>query len=78
MNISQITSKNNKKSTSFQTLVILLRSPKVLTSKVHSKDVKIWITTWEVRAYDFYSRAKCEYITKRASEVRVSELCYII
>ena len=40
MNISQITSKNNKKSTSFQTLVILLRSPKVLTSKVHSKEVK--------------------------------------
>jgi hypothetical protein len=38
MNISQITSKNNIKYTSFQTLVI--RSPWVLTSKVHSKDVK--------------------------------------
>ena len=40
MNISQITSKNNIKSTSFQTLVILLHSLKVLTSKVHSKVVK--------------------------------------
>ena len=40
MNISQITSKNNIKSTSYQTLVILLHSLKVLTSKVHSKDVK--------------------------------------
>ena len=40
MNISQITNKNNIKSTLFQTLVILLHSLKVLTSKVHSKDVK--------------------------------------
>ena len=40
MNISQITNKNNIKSTSFQTLVILLHSLKVLTSKVHSKDVE--------------------------------------
>ena len=40
MNISQITSKNNKKCTLFQMLVILLHSPKVLTSKVNSKDVK--------------------------------------
>jgi hypothetical protein len=41
MNISQITSKNNIKSTLFQTLVILLHSLKVLTSKVYSKDVKL-------------------------------------
>ena len=40
MNISQITNKNNIKSTLFQTLVILLHSLKVLTSEVHSKDVK--------------------------------------
>jgi hypothetical protein len=40
MNISQITNKNNIKSTLFQTLVILLHSLKVLTSKVISKDVK--------------------------------------
>ena len=40
MNISQITNKNNIKSTLFQTLVILLHSLKVLTSKVHSRMLK--------------------------------------
>ena len=40
MNISRSTSKNNIKYTSFQTLVILQHFHKVLTSKVHSKDVK--------------------------------------
>jgi hypothetical protein len=37
MNISKISSKNNKKSTSFQKLVILLHFHKVLTLKGHSK-----------------------------------------
>jgi hypothetical protein len=49
MNILPITSKNNKKSTSFhafQTLVILLHSPKVLTSKVHSKGFKKANSFW--------------------------------